>query len=349
MKNIQDINLDEYCFYHLAETDQEVTVEFFSSEGYLEVENYDLISTNAGTLVAFKQDMMGIHEYSYILNGKRIHFQAISFNFVKNFIGLETPETFGFFAFMNSVLVEKDDANSWSSEVNGIMQRCDYGKYGVFPYYPGSIPYGIKKIRNVLDIAGVGHIIYVDTTSDEDLVPEVRSQNTSSLSLSGMIKTVWEWSKMCDEPFNSLEQVAINSKEFLERLQISNSILDEILEFHPPMRVARYLGGENRLGYVFDEKIENPLNFINYYKTKIRFKTLKSLKENHINGHLLDDELIDLELNSLKRQITKHLFAKEIYNFDSDVIVREMNSLEMSDMRKNDLRCLYEDYKDLIV
>lgn len=348
MKTIEEININDYCFYYLADTDQEIKIEFFSSEGYLELENYDLISTNAGTLVAFKQDMNGIHEYSYMLNNKRYHFQAISFDFIKNFIGIEKPETFGFFTFTNSMLIEKNDTHSWSKEINGIMNRCDYGRYGVFPYYPAPVAYNFKKIRNILDISGLAHILYADTTLDYDPIPEIRSQNVSAFSLSGMIKTIWEWSQMCEPPFNSTEQVALNSKMFLEKLNIPSDILEEVINFQPNMRVARYLAGETRLAYNFDEKKDNPISLINFYKTKIRFKTLKSLKENHPNGALLDDKFIELEFNSLKSKILKYLFYKEIYDFNSDIIEQEIDLLEMSDIRKNDLRCLYEEYKGLI-
>jgi hypothetical protein len=143
-------------------------------------------------------------------------------------------------------------------------QRCDhlsytgvlvsegtaYQHHSVTPVAKSSVSDGIMLVsrvtryEHVFDVSPHFYITYLEYDSWTDLQPDpTPSSMWVGKSIFQLFKTLYEWSFLCKEPFNSDHPMATYSKLALDTFAPPQSILDE-LDSLPDMHLAKFFKGE---------------------------------------------------------------------------------------------------------
>jgi len=146
----------------------------------------------------------------------------------------------GVFCFLDSQPIH-DPRDEW---------RCDTTAYGPLKYLaPGeerrvllSDLAQIKTYEPVLSVNGVAHLVYLQREDDEearDYVVNAEPVPFCAVTLSEMLKLVYEWAIVAEPPFSSPDPIAQDARDFLAALRFQPSIVANQTE----MQVARYIRG----------------------------------------------------------------------------------------------------------
>lgn len=343
MITLNNANINDYAFFFFTDKQGVDKLEIFTSDGYKDYPHYEVIDTPNGSLIGIKERVIGVHNLSYVHDNQRFYVQTLEYQQYKHALGLEKLDNYSLFTFTRSQYIDQNSEHPWLKDLAELMNRCDFGYYGPFAMYPNvKPPYNVKQINNILDIAGVGHIIHFITDGYENEYPLTRTQNVSAPTFASLLKQLWEWSEVTKEPFNSTEDAAVLSKNFIDGLNMGDDVWDEILTTQPKMKIARYLEGETRLAYKIDAPEVVPPLFHNFVKTTCVYKTLFSIKANHPNGSLISDNHIALEKDFLDTEIYRIQLNNGIDFDDQESLDSFMKENFNS---KSKIVCLYEEYK----
>jgi hypothetical protein len=141
--------------------------------------------------------------------------------------------------------------------------RCDNLTYGLksFNDYASNESNGLifgKKIPYTDEIFGINHTEHIYTFSE---VPGVfgfcfmklknpdfelgpwSSALTQARTMGELLRIMYEWSLLVDEPFNSTNSFAVLSKKALDAIKPTKTIMDEIKSY-PDMHLVRFLQGD---------------------------------------------------------------------------------------------------------
>lgn len=317
MKNITEIDPIEYIHYCLTEESGDVAIKYFTSVGYIDVDpsEYDCFETSAGTLIAYKVHNPGYHNYVYFSGSDEKYIESIPYEGIENIFDPTPRDRIRMFSFMDSQ--ELPSESSYKQENIPVeVFRCDYNKYGPRAFYPIENSIHLKQVRCILDVTGVGHIMCLDTLNTENPNPLSQSANTGGRTLTGVLKTIYEWSTVNDEPFNNEEPISQKAKEFLDKVQIPDDVMQEVLDSQVDMRVSRYLQGETRNGYTLLENDTIPDSLKIFFYKRCRYFNLFNMKQNHPNGAAIPDSIIQKEKESISKKIFEFCLVNSI-NFDN--------------------------------
>jgi hypothetical protein len=315
MKKIEEIDTSLYEFYFLTNVSDDVVLKVQTENGLMEIDDYELFSTDSGTLIAFgKSHLYGYHEYYYIHNSGIGKIQSLAYEETFDIFDQELGNTITMYTFMKSIVIPSGPQKLDNTTPENLV-RCDYNKYGPLAFYDAPNQVAVTRVRHVLSVSGVGHLMCVNTNNVENPNFGSQSTNTGGRTLTGGIKTIYEWAKANEEPFNNNENIAIKASQFLQDVGIPENVLMDVVNSQVDMRVARYLKGETRPGYHIDEVTETPQSLKDFYKSACRYRHLFNIKKYHSNGSSINDNAISNEIKNIENKLYLICVKNEILDF----------------------------------
>jgi len=130
-----------------------------------------------------------------------------------------------------------------------------------------------------------------------------------------VLKMAYEWSLTNQEPWNNSENVSTRCRSAFEDWNMPDDVIQEILDCQPSTSLGLFLSGDNNPRRSVEENRILPTKFKNWYLSRIRYRTLGSIKENYPNELSIPDSMLQKE---------KTFFETEIYKF---CIKNELNIL----------------------
>jgi hypothetical protein len=144
------------------------------------------------------------------------------------------------FAFTDSVAV---DGGDW---------RCDRGMYGPRMFIEENVDRvyhdGVSEIivyEPFLCVNGIGHLLYTEGKDKREFALEKFNNSyypATGLTLQELLRLIYEWSVLTEEPFNSTGSASLASKGFIDALDFTEEEMS-LLSSLPPMQVSNYLTG----------------------------------------------------------------------------------------------------------
>jgi len=128
--------------------------------------------------------------------------------------------------------------------------RCDntmYGPHAGFVQENSRVVPELNKIlvyETIMSLHNVGYLIYLHLHDDIEIREKYKNNAEVpcvGLTLSEAFKLLYEWSEVAKEPFNSTQDIALKTKQFLETFGFSYDFIDDQAD----MQVANYLKGSN--------------------------------------------------------------------------------------------------------
>jgi hypothetical protein len=154
----------------------------------------------------------------------------------------------GLFAIVGAKLINDSEA----------ADRCDFNNWG--PIAPrnneddlnkslGTVLFSsldeIDKFEILYALPPHGYIIYLKLKDDETN-KKIKSQELpfAANSFAELIRLMVEWSVVAKEPFNNTDKCGEISTALLDDMNMSNELVNHILDTYPPMQISKYLMGD---------------------------------------------------------------------------------------------------------
>jgi hypothetical protein len=101
-----------------------------------------------------------------------------------------------------------------------------------------------------MSVAGIGHLMYLESNTQnkpESADLAVEKLNNSVAPVAGrtfqeVLRLIYEWSVLAEEPFNSTENVAVTAKSYMEAMRFTEDEIALIKEL-TPMQISNFLAG----------------------------------------------------------------------------------------------------------
>ena len=247
MINVQNFNLSvlksHKAFFHLDKIDKnlsEVDVWIQKPDGLESVDFVDVFSMNDGSLIAAWKhpfQKLPLHNVVVFGNGKTQIVNLRPFERIVEIYNRPVDAEFGTFAFVNSEPIQAYDGD-W---------RCDLGYYG--PRSFGEMVTVFNELSEIVfyepvfSINGVGQIIYMESRTKTDMADHHLNHAVmpcAGKTLQETLRLVWEWSRVANEPFDSIEPIAVSASKFIDGLGLSNAELESIVD-QTPMQVENFI------------------------------------------------------------------------------------------------------------
>jgi hypothetical protein len=231
-----------FLLEHLPKNTTEVDVWIQTPIGYESVDFVDVFVMQDGSLLAAWRhplQKLGLQNLVVFADGVT---QVLNLYPVERIIDLyDRPidATSGTFIFTNSRVIDGAD---W---------RCDNGYYGAGPFTGEVSSPVISSLNEIvayesfLSVAGIGHTIYLESSGKQEFA--VEKLNNSVIPLTGrtfqeVLRLIYEWSVLADEPFNSTENAAVTAKNYMETLRFTEDEIALIKEL-TPMQISKFISG----------------------------------------------------------------------------------------------------------
>ena len=303
MKNINEINPFDYISFYFVGNVENIDLKFNTPEGMISYDNYDVINTESGKIIAFKERATGHH--NYICDGTSINVNYLYFDEMFNTLDKKEFDGLKFYIFANSIelptLEEFSQMENPNTDTEGeIPSRCDYGKYGAFPFSVSQNPYAISRTFNVINLAGSSHIAYLETLQKENQNPNDSSILVSAKSYSGMLKVLYEWAMVPDTDIQEYAEISRKAKELWSSLKISTELENWLSTQYPAARLSKYLNGQPYRGVDHELPEEMPEVLSDFIKSFCHYRTLTSLSNSHPDNVVIPQEVLDFEKNQVE-------------------------------------------------
>lgn len=214
------------------------------------IDFYALFVDDRGNLFLALNSIFKTYDFVLTYQGRERTVSYVLYEQVKHLLDHGPDTTSGLFKFMDS-----KPAVRYSAE------RCDVGRNGPVVFiregqtahpesaYNALMPPSLSDIEVYLplfSVDGVGHLIYVkyyDTPNSnlEEFPVNQHDLPTVARSIFPLLKLLTEWEDILDSPWNSTEVVPTAIREFLLKLEMPQSVRDDIKSNHGPMHIYRYL------------------------------------------------------------------------------------------------------------
>jgi len=325
LKQIEDFSPFNYHGYFFVETDSDIVVKFFTSNGYIVFEDYDTYRFDGFSIVAFHniQENLWIKDFQITYDDKCLVYQSEFYEKFKEILNGESQEVNDIYIFMNSVEIQQQQ----SFHIAGLSaeERCDFNKFGPSIFYPRINQESMKVLdfKLLTSVTGVGHIIWVKVESVNDTyinqnIAENRQIYTTARTLSGSLKLIDEWSQMADEPWNSTEQISLKAKNFLQILNIDKEDLEETFSPQCDMRIVRFLKNDHEFRSLPESKfISDGLK--KYFRQYYRYSSINSIIQNHPKGNLVSQQLLEKELSIYQEFVSYYCLINGIDESSMDL------------------------------
>ena len=338
MNNTSEINPSLYGCYYVYESLDDFKLYLRYPDGDIEYTQYDLFIADDKTIIAFKDFNVSKVDYNYILisDGKESILQWSCYEFVYDQLHQDSIDPSDAYCILNSVSMPNLMATNYDPLLS-YESRCDTNTYGVTPYAltDGQKPapvdsekfngQTIKSIVPFINVCGASHIEYFKVDGLGSSYKDWPAVSGVAKTLMGAMKLIIEWASLNNEPFNINDEIVVDSKNFMESLELGQDIVNEINEYQEDMPVYRYLKNVNNARTDFDETTTvGPLLFAWLCK-KLRYVSLNSLVANHPENINIDSEVLATEKTIIETVIyevceklelnSKNLTAKEVIQF----------------------------------
>ena len=343
MNNTSQIDITLYGCYYVYESLDTFKLYRRYPDGDVEYTEYDTFVADDKTIIAFKDFSIGKVEYNYVLisNEKESIVQWATYESVYRQLNQKQIDTHDVYAVLDSVSMP----NLMAVHVPTIIsydKRCDTNSYGVFPYQltdgvkpsvsDPSVVNGqnIKSMIPFLSVCGAAHIEYFAIegagTSHQDW-PCVTGMSKTFM---GAMKLIIEWASLSDEPFNLNDEIIVDSKNFLDALELGQNIIDEISEYQDDMPVYRYLKNVDNARTGFEETTTISPLLHAWLRKKIRYSSLNSLVAQYPEELNINSTVLQTEKASIEEKIYEYCAILEID--DKNITPEEMlAAIEHSD------------------
>jgi hypothetical protein len=303
MKNINEINPFDYLSFYFIGNVENVNLKFNTPEGMIDYDNYDVINTESGKIIAFKDRPAGHH--NYICDGTSINIDYIYFDQMFNILDKKEFDGIKFFIFANSIKLptfeEVSQIENYSTDEEGAVPfRCDYGKYGAFPFSGPGKPYTISKTFNVINLAGSSHIAYLETLQKENQNPSDSHMLVSARSYSGILKVIYDWAMVQEADVQEYVEISQKAKELWSSLEIPAEIENWLSTQYPASRLSKYLNGQPYKGADHELPEEMPVILSDFIKSKCHYRTLTSLANSHPSNVIIPQDILDFEKSKVE-------------------------------------------------
>jgi hypothetical protein len=151
----------------------------------------------------------------------------------------------------------ENDNNLWafafmdSASVDGADWRCDRGAYGAKLFAEETPDRVYSEVTEIvvyepfLNVNGIAHLIYSEGKNKREFV--LNKFNNSylpamGLTLQELLRLIYEWAVLSEEPFNSTDRISLVAKGFLDHLCFTEEEIS-VLSSLSPMQVSNYLTG----------------------------------------------------------------------------------------------------------
>ena len=180
-----------------------------------------------------------------------------------------------------------------------LAYRCDYGNYGSFPFSIPEKTYVISKTFNPLNLAGSGHLAYLETLQKENQNPNHSSVLISAKSFSAILKVIYEWAMVPDTDIHEYAEISQKAKELWFSLNVPTDLEDWLLNQYPPARLSKYLNGQPYKGIEHEMPEEMPEVLSNFIKSNCQYRTLNSLSNSHPDNVVIPQNILDSEKSQI--------------------------------------------------
>lgn len=332
MINVEDINFLEYQYYYFIGDVTDISLKLLRSDGYHIINDYDIINTPQGNIVGFKKVPHGHLNYVYDDNGKEKYINLVPFNLFNTILNKIPYDYIKFFIFHDSIQIPAyEDALKEQfivpyDENGNPYPRCDYNYYGGMLFYMPDNHYPIKRTFNIINRAGIGHIAYIETTATENLNPNSRAANVVSGTYAGILRLIYEWYIVSQEPFSNDENVAKKARLMWDSLELPEDLKEWIANDYSDMRLARFIRGEN--GFIDNLNLDDiiPQSLIDYTTSNCLYSDLYEFKLNHSNGSIISNSLLEKEYNDLKNFIEYMCLINNIQYSSASELLELLNN-----------------------
>ena len=231
----------------LDKNQEEVEILVQTPTGLEAVDFVEVFSMKDGSLLAGWQhpfQKMALHNLIASANGKS---QILNLYPVERIIDI----------YDSPLDIDSTDNNLWSfsfassAPVDGGDWRCDRGMYGPRMFPEEDVNRVISDLGEIivyepfLCINSIGHLVYISGKNKRDLAIEKLNNSfhpTTALTLQETLRLIYEWSQLAGEPFNSQDDVAVLSEQFINSLNLTDEELLTLSQL-PNMQIANFLTG----------------------------------------------------------------------------------------------------------
>jgi len=316
LKQVEDFDPFNYHGYFLVESDQDISVKFFTSNGYTVFSEYDVYRFDGFSILGFYdvQENLWIKDFQISYNDKSLIYQNEFYEKFKEILNGDNQMDRQVYLFMNSKEIKS--LESFENVAISPEDRCDFNKFGPDSFYPKISKNSVKilDIKLPISVTGVGHIFRgeVDSFDNAYIDPTVdRQKYTNSRTFAGCLKLIDEWRQVRDEPWNNEEEISYKASEFLRLLNFKQEALKETLDAQCDMRVVKFLKDDHE----FSPLPEN--HFISdglkdYFRTYYKYFCLKTIKENHPKGNKIPQSFLDTETRMYEEMVSYYCMLNGI-------------------------------------
>jgi hypothetical protein len=350
LKKLEDFDPFNYHGYFLVESDQDITVKFFTSNGYIEFKEYDTYVFDGFCILAFYeiQANLWIKDFQISYDNKSLIYQNEFYEKFKDILNGDNQMERQVYLFMNSKEVKAIE--SFENIAIPPEDRCDFNKFGPASFYPkvSNTSAKITDIKLPMSVTGIGHIFRGEVESWENAYSDKsvdRQKYTNSRTFSGCLKVIYEWSLMTQEPWNNTEDIAIKASQFLTALNLNEKDLKETTDAQCDMRIAKYLKGEHEHSPLPENHfISNGLK--DYFRTYYKYFCLKTIKENHPKGNQIPQSFLDAEAAIYEEMVSYYCMLNGVDR--SDTTLKELYEHVGSKSHYTE-EYPFEDYNNLVI
>jgi hypothetical protein len=230
---------------NLPKFSAEIDVWIKTPTGLESVDFIDVFQMQDGSILAAWK-----HPYQKLANHNLVAFcngqtQILNLNNAERMVRyFDKPvdSSIGTFNFSPSVTIPNGD---W---------RCDNSLYGPFVFAGENVPTFVDDLNSVLivyecflNVNSKAHITYIEATNRQKLANEKLNNSIVPIvgrTLQEVLRLVYEWSLLANEPFNATDDAAIAAKSFLTELAFTEQEL-QVLADLPQMQIGQFISGSD--------------------------------------------------------------------------------------------------------
>jgi len=327
----QEYDPSAYACYAITNVKEDFTLNTVHPRGLQEYLDYDIYDIGDKTLIAFTKINVYKTDFVHRIVSQNYteDIQSDNYEYLSEGLHGSYDKNKHVFYIMQSVS-DFNTASSGAYQPVDTSRRCDLETYSALGFHDITVadgqPYFIDT-SYMTDNNIKGWTIYLSSMSniyvlklEFDHIDESAYKSWSASTLMGetftyVLKMAYEWSLTNQEPWNNSENVSTRCRSAFEDWNMPDDVIQEILDCQPSTSLGLFLSGDNNPRRSVEENRILPTKFKNWYLSRIRYRTLGSIKENYPNELSIPDSMLQKE---------KTFFETEIYKF---CIKNELNIL----------------------
>lgn len=325
MNNTAEINVALYGCYYVYESLDAFKIYIRHPGGDVEYMEYDTFAADDKTIIAFKDYALTKTDYSYVLISNSVEsiiqdatYESLYYELNKKEVNITDA-----YIIFNSVSVPNMKTENYNP-ILSYESRCDTHSYGVTPYQlvdgetqshvdrsvfnAGSI----KTLLPVLGVSGTQCLMYFGVDGLGTSYRDSPSVSRISKTLMGAMKLIIEWASLANEPFDINEELIVDSRNFLEDLDLGQDVIDEISEYQEDMPVYRYLKSVPNARHGFEEVTTISPLFSAWLRKKLRYVSLNSLVAKYPTKINIDTNVLETEKILIEGDVYKYCTILQI-------------------------------------